>query len=290
MASSFEGAPLSRLAFVSTTLSSLLMSSSTKALYGLELGRVLARGEAWRLATHAIAFGSLGETVVGAIHLYRFRRFERMLGSRKFGAFALIVCSLATSLTVGLVVTLGERAGDQGLNYLRPASGPYALIFGMYPLFYSLVPTSHPRLVGIAGIDLSEKTLMYLAAAQLLLSNGLRSFIPGICGVVAGAAYLSDAFKLYTWSLPKFLDRLFRWPSAPPNYADARRPNGFDGGEQQARQERNTATEAPVEPVPEFVESLVQMGFDRQRAVEALRTSDNNLELAANRLLSSGGG
>lgn len=286
MASSFEGAPLCRLAFVSGTMTSLFLSSSTKAKLTLDLGRVLARGEVWRFASHHVAFESLGETVIGAIHLYRFRRFERMLGSRKFGAFALMVCGIATSLVTGLVVIVGERARDEGFTYLRVASGPYALIFGMYSL-YSLVPAARPRLVGFAGIDVSDKSLMYLAAAQLLLSNGLRSIVPGVAGLLAGAAYLSDVLKLYTWVLPKALDRfLMPRPGPGPDFSAARARQNAAAGDAAPRHEPFQRPSAPVEPSQDHVESLVAMGFDRERAVAALRNSNNNLELAANRLLS----
>lgn len=290
MASSFEGAPLCRLAFVSGTMSSLFLSSSTKAKLTLDLGRILARGEVWRFASHHVAFESLGETVIGAIHLYRFRRFERMLGSRKFGAFAMMVCGIATSLVTGFVVIVGERLREDGEVYFRVASGPYALIFGMYSLYHSLVPASRPRLVGFAGIDVSDKALMYLAAAQLLLSNGLRSIVPGAAGLLAGAAYLSDVLKLYTWVLPKALDRfLVPRPGPGPDFSAARaRQQAAAAGDAVPRHvaEPFRRPSAPVEPSEDHVESLVAMGFDRDRAVAALRNSNNNLELAANRLLS----
>jgi len=41
-----------------------------------------------------------------------------------------------------------------------------------------------------------------------------------------------------------------------------------------------------VEPSPDHIESLVAMGFDRDRSIAALRAAGDNLELAANRLLS----
>ncbi|KAJ8614458.1 hypothetical protein CTAYLR_000828 [Chrysophaeum taylorii] len=283
MATSFEGAPLCRIAFVSSALNSLFLSSSTKAKMSLDLGRVLARGEVWRLLTHHIAFESLGETVIGAVHLYRFRRFERMLGSRKFGAFALIACSLATSLATGIVFVVGERGRDQGAEYMRIASGPYALIFSMYSLFYSLVPAARPRLVGIAGLDISDKSLMYLAAAQLLLSSGLRSFVPGACGLLAGAAYLSDALKLYTLALPKSLDR-FLVPATPSSPDFSARSHG--ASQDIHRDNLPEPFAPPPEPSQAHVDSLVAMGFDRDRAVDALRSSGNNLEVAANSLLS----
>mmetsp|Transcript_14941 Transcript_14941/g.22492 ORF Transcript_14941/g.22492 Transcript_14941/m.22492 type:complete len:91 (+) Transcript_14941:808-1080(+) len=44
---------------------------------------------------------------------------------------------------------------------------------------------------------------------------------------------------------------------------------------------------ASAEPSPDNIESLIAMGFDRDRSIEALRATGDNIEHAANRLLSS---
>jgi len=145
-----------------------------------------------------------------------------------------VACSLATSLATGAVLLLGDRRDASGLTYLKLSSGPYALVFSMYSLYSSLVPATRPRLVGFLGLDVSDKALVYLAGAQLLFSSGLRSVVPGACGLVAGAAYLSDALKLYSLALPKSLDRwLFRPPhvgAAAPRGPSSSRHRGAGPG------------------------------------------------------------
>ena len=291
MSATFEGAPLSRCVFFGTTLHSLLLSTARKRLLGLDLGRILAHGEVWRLVTHHLAFESYGEAMVGILHLYWFRSFERMLGSRRFGAFALFACTVATSLATGFALALGDRR-EEGAAYMVFASGPYALIFSMYSLFYSMVPATRPKLVGVAGLDVSDKSLVYLCGAQLLFSGGMRSFIPGLCGIIAGVAYLNDALKLYTFALPKSFDKWFfrsrfhqtpRTPEEDNLLDDQDLDTQDDLSSPLAPQEMVSAVATPSEA---NVETLVAMGFDRERALGALRASRDNLEAAANNLLS----
>ena len=299
--------------FFGTTLPSFFLSMSTKRLLSLDLGRVLAHGEVWRLVSHHFTFESYGEAVVGALHLYWFRNFERMLGSRRFGAFAVLACSLATSLVTGAALALGDRR-EEGATYFRFAPGPYALIFSMYSLFYSLIPATRPKLVGILGIDISDKSLVYLCGAQLLFSGGARSFIPGACGVIAGFAYLSDVLKLYNLALPKSLDKWLGGCRGSTAAASEERHNhhraddddddDYDDDDDDdddvprpssqaandlddaALAEATARSMAPPEPSEANIETLVAMGFDRDRAVDALRASRDNLEHAANSLLS----
>jgi len=119
----FHGAPLMKAACFGTAATSLFLPAGAKALLMLDLPRVLSGGEVWRLATRHLAFESMGETCVGLILLYRFRQFERFYGSGKFGAFVLVVGSLATSLEAAGALVLSS-----GTPW-APASGPYALIF-----------------------------------------------------------------------------------------------------------------------------------------------------------------
>jgi len=44
-------------------------------------------------------------------------------------------------------------------------------------------------------------------------------------------------------------------------------------------------THAPTPPPEEAIETLMAMGFDRERVIGVLQQCENNLEVAANRLL-----
>ena len=73
--------------------------------------------------THHAAFETLGEAALGAIALYRFRRFERYLGSRKFVCFAAMAAGTTTALLVAGARLLPRR--DEGAAFL-PARGAAA--------------------------------------------------------------------------------------------------------------------------------------------------------------------
>lgn len=66
---------------------------------------------------------------------------------------------------------------------------------------------------------------------------------------------------------------------------------GVGGGVQQRRPAAMPAAAAPVPP-PEppsedAIINLISMGFERDAVVQALQDSNNNVEVAANRLLSA---
>mmetsp|Transcript_11580 Transcript_11580/g.35686 ORF Transcript_11580/g.35686 Transcript_11580/m.35686 type:complete len:240 (+) Transcript_11580:289-1008(+) len=236
----FEGAPVSRLIFAGAGLATLLLPAGVKDALALDLGAVLARGEWWRLVTHHVAFDGLGSAALGMIALFRFKRFERYMGSRKFCVFAMVAPAFSTALLVGGAVLFRRR--DEGAPFFKPASGPYALCFGMYWLFYALVPVTRPKLVEILGARLSDKSFMYLIGAQLLAHAGATSAAPAAAGLAAGAFWLSDALRLRDLALPKRLEPLFApaprapaTPGAERRGLPARYPRDASRGEDRLR-------------------------------------------------------
>jgi len=241
----------------------------------LDLGAVLARGEWFRLISHHWVFDGLGEAALGSIALFRFRRFERYLGSRKFCGFVLSTSAITTLLVVGGATLFP--------SYIRtPASGPYALIFGLYALFYDMIPVAQPKLMRVLGVTLSDKSLMYLVGAQLFVCQGSRSGVPAACGLLAGFLYLSDTVPLLRrLALPKLLEPLFAPRRRPP-------PRQMpDDDDPPPRSVPPPAEERfqQVQPSDDHVASLVSMGFDRDRAFAALLACHDNVEAAADRLL-----
>jgi hypothetical protein len=66
-------------------------------------------------------------------------------------------------------------------------SGPYGLIFASFIPFYLDIPVS--TRFRVFGVNFSDKSFIYLAGVQLLLSSWKRSIFPGICGIIAGSLY-----------------------------------------------------------------------------------------------------
>ncbi|MBA0751214.1 hypothetical protein Gogos_000155 [Gossypium gossypioides] len=128
-------------------------------------------------------------------------------------------------------------------------SGPYGLIFASFVPFFFDIPVSTWFL--IFGVRFSNKSFIYLAGLQLLLSSWKRSLLPGICGILAGSLYRLNVFRI------RKAKRTY--PSAVASSA--------------------------TEPSEDAVATLVSMGFDQNSARQALVHARNDINAATNILL-----
>ncbi|KAG6485105.1 hypothetical protein ZIOFF_053634 [Zingiber officinale] len=128
------------------------------------------------------------------------------------------------------------------------ASGPYGLIFAAFVPFYFDIPvTSRFRML---GLNFSNKSAIYFAGFQLVLSAWRRSFIPAICGLLTGFLFRANIFCI------RKLKR---------NY-------------------RSVGNFMP-EPPESSITTLVSMGFETNAARQALIQARNDINVATNILL-----
>lgn len=179
---------------------------------------------------------------------------------------------------------------DPSLNALT--SGPYGLIFSSFVPFYFDIPVS--TRFRVSSLSFSDKSFIYLAGLQLLLSSWKRSLLPGICGIIAGSLYRLNVFHIRRMKFPEFIAAFFSrlpWPSL--------------GGTSPAAPSRNVQRNAPSyvarqvegnypapmsstpEPPEDSIATLVSMGFDRNSARQALVHARNDVNAATNILLES---
>lgn len=116
-----------------------------------------------------------------------------------------------------IIIIFWTLSTDFGLDILAP--GPYGLIFSSFvPFFFDIPVSSRFR---VFGINFSDKSLTYLAGLQvnyqiiflwshldsylylstwfflqLLFSSWKRSFLPGVCGILAGSLYRLNLFGI----------------------------------------------------------------------------------------------
>jgi hypothetical protein len=116
---------------------------------------------------------------------------------------------------------------------------------------------------------------------QLLWSSFPGSLVSGVCGLIAGVLYRSETLSLKHWRVPNFLEKacvsyILPWLSSTSSTVashDAGRRRSPQIGQQEM-------------PVPEeSIAALVSLGFERERAITALRASNLNVERAASSLL-----
>lgn len=131
-------------------------------------------------------------------------------------------------------------------------------------------------------------------------------------GLLSGYVYLNDLLGVQRLRLPPAVGALFSplcflfGPTAASALPNSATPAPPGGGRRQGQQRRGNARDEdffggagggfqrqqhhPMPPPPpapeEAIETLMNLGFERDRVIRALQSRDNNLEAAANFLLS----
>lgn len=239
--------------------------------------------QVWKLLASIFTFSSTPELMFGLYLLYYFRVFERQIGSNKYSVFVLFSVVVTLLLEVlALTLLIDTR------NVLT--SGPYGLIFSSFIPFYLDIPVS--TRFRVCGLRFSDKTFTYLAGLQLLLSSWRRSFLPGVCGILAGTLYRMNFFRIRRLKFPELFASFFSRISGPSNRSTApTAPNRNSLGNlpSYTAQQPEGNLPAPVtnqtEPLEDSIATLVSMGFDRNSARQALMRARNDVNTATNILL-----
>jgi hypothetical protein len=223
---------------------------------------------------------------MGMLILINFsRRYEREMGTRKYCVWltAVAVVSMAFQLALAQVLFV-----EHGLKY----SGPYPTIGALVLLFHLYTPRLHPRFFGVLGIHFSEKTMAYAFCTQILFNRGYSSIVASATGMAA--SYLVTKVMASQKSALDFPDLLVsmvtkllhRFVDDPPAPIIAVAPMRRRGAPRPTAAPVPTPRPAAPQPPPEAaVEQLTSMGFGREAVLRALQTSQNNIERAADILL-----
>ena len=138
---------------------------------------------------------------------------------------------------------------------------------------------------------------------QIIVSGGISTIVPTVFGFVAGMLCVNlskNELPDFVYSICGTLGKAFVDDAPAVMMARSvqragRSRRGTTGGQQQPRGSGNAAMAAPAvqqprqppaPPPEEAIEQLTSMGFDRTAVIRALEMSGNNVEAAANRLLS----
>ncbi|XP_076959953.1 rhomboid-like protein 20 [Bidens hawaiensis] len=279
--SGFNNAPITRAFVIACCLFSIVFGIQGRSnKLGFSYQDILKKFQLWKLIVSVFAFSSTPELMFGAYLLYYFRVFERQIGSNKYSvfvSFSIIVSSLLQILAQAFL-------NDPALS--RLTSGPYGLIFSSFVPFFFDIPVS--TRFRVSSVSFSDKSFVYIAGLQLLLSSWKRSLIPGLCGILAGSLYRLNVLRIRRVKFPEFISSLFSrlsFPSVggtspatpprnPPSFA-ARQGEGNYGG----------LMSTGSEPPEDSIATLVSMGFDRNSARQALVHARNDINAATNILL-----
>ncbi|KAJ6300650.1 hypothetical protein OIU76_021448 [Salix suchowensis] len=282
--SGFNNAPVTKTFVIASSIFTIFSGiKGGPDKLGLSYQDIFRNLRLWKLILSVFAFSSTPEMMFGLCLLYYFRVFERQIGSSKYLVFILFSVIVSLLFEVFAVALLK----DPSANLLT--SGPYGLIFASFVPFYFDIPVSTQ--FHVYSVHFSDKSFIYLAGVQLLLSSWKRSILPGICGILAGSLYRLNLFGIRKAKFPEFTASFFprlSWPSmGSPRGATTRNVTGsapFHAGRHVER--TSPAPMAPsAEPPEDAIATLVSMGFDRSSARQALVQSRNDINIATNILL-----
>ncbi|XP_058040551.1 ubiquitin-associated domain-containing protein 2 isoform X2 [Ahaetulla prasina] len=248
-------APLSKGLLIIPSIFSLLLAllfQHYQKFFTYNLQAVKEEFQIWRLLCGRTVCLDLKDTFCSSLLIYNFRIFERRYGSRKFSSFLLGSWMLSVMFDFVLVEAIEYSFG---LNISSLPSGFLGPVFALFVPFYTSIPRVQVTQI-LGQFSITNKTLVYILGLQLLTSG---SYI----WIVA----LSGLGGIVNWN--RFFPPLRHRPNA--NYLD-NHPTVQEG-------------RPPAEVSEEQVARLMEMGFSRVDALEALRASNNDLNVATNFLL-----
>ncbi|KAK1412951.1 hypothetical protein QVD17_34584 [Tagetes erecta] len=282
--SGFNNAPITRTFVVACCLFTILFGIQGRSnKLGFSYQDIWKKLQIWKLIVSVFAFSSTPELMFGAYLLYYFRVFERQIGSNKYAVF------VSFSIIVSSLLQIFAQAflRDPALRMLT--SGPYGLIFSSFVPFFFDIPVS--TRFRVSSISFTDKSFIYLAGLQLLLSSWKRSLIPGLCGILAGSLYRSNVLRIRRLKFPEFIASFFSrlsLPSVGGTSSSAPPPrNAPSLATRHVEANYGGPMPSALEPPEDSIATLVSMGFDRNSARQALVHARNDINAATNILLES---
>ncbi|KAG7279920.1 hypothetical protein CRUP_021553 [Coryphaenoides rupestris] len=260
----------------------------------------------WRWACGRLVCLDLKDTFCCSLLIYNFRIFERRFGTRKFASFlwgTWVLSAYTDILLAQAVYFLFDHEVEE-----LPA-GLLSPVFSLFVPFYLSIPRE-PVTQVLGRIPITNKTLVYIVGLQLLTSSPFM-WLLALSGLISGGLYYNVLWLQRVLFVPVWLSKIGPEPTGETPLGmgatlDIQRQQRMDLLDQQlllaeynqARrhaqpQPRHTHPSPPPQPSPldhspaaeEQVARLVEMGFSRMDALEALRASNNDINMATNFLL-----
>lgn len=251
----------------------------------LSYQKFVQKQQLWRLLTSPWVFSSTPEVLFGLYLVYFFRVFERQIGSNKYLFYVFFSTTTSTILEVAALAVIRDPTALTGI-FLTP--GPYGLIFASFVPFFFDIPIS--TRLKFLGARFSDKSFVYLAGLQLLLSSWTQSLVPGVCGLLAGLLYKSNILGIRKVKFPEGLASAATRLFTPLLSSNSTLPTTVRGAAPNGRllEHRFAPSAPPVSAQSEVhITTLMAMGFDRSDALQALAAARNDVALATNLLLES---
>nr|XP_008105165.1 PREDICTED: ubiquitin-associated domain-containing protein 2 [Anolis carolinensis] len=311
-------APLSKgLLIIPSTFSLLLalLFQQYQKFFVYNLQAVKEEFQVWRLLCGRTVCLDLKDTFCSSLLIYNFRIFERRYGSRKFSSFLLGSWMLSVLFDL-LLVEAVEYSFGLTINSLP--SGFLGPVFALFVPFYCSIPRVQVTQI-LGQFSITNKTLVYVLGLQI---SGM-CYSSSVLKVYQVLCIPSGVARIFAWTLEPIFSSTE--PSSETRVgmgatvdiqrqqrmelldrqilmSQMRRQRQQQGGiinwnrlfpplrhRHNANYQDNHQPEheglPPAEVSEEQVARLMEMGFSRVDALEALRASNNDLNVATNFLL-----
>ncbi|KAL3657186.1 hypothetical protein V7S43_017848 [Phytophthora oleae] len=315
----FYGAPVTYaflLAVGAASSASLLLDRGR--LLALDRDAILGHSQYWRLLSSQLTFHHGLAVSLGLYAVFQFRVLERQLGSRKFGSVLVFVLLISGALQLAALTSAPVLAKNI-------PGGPYPVIGAFAVYFNKFIPKLSPKSFSVWGLHFSDKSSTYMLMLVLFARDfrslvpflggsflgflfsstplgrlRLPSFVCSIFGLLHPLFEVAPASTLALQRQRRALEAQRRVnarfnrgrPGAPvvegQGFRDQLLPGAggmMPGAPAAAAGGMLPPHMAAAPPSEDAIDQLTALGFDRERALQALQSTDNNVEAAANRLL-----
>ncbi|XP_022658766.1 ubiquitin-associated domain-containing protein 2-like isoform X2 [Varroa destructor] len=263
----------------------------------------------WRILTSKLCFLENRDLFSCAILIFYFRGVERRLGTGRFTSLLLGHLILTCAVEWSMMSLLSFWLPDY-LPSVVP-SGPFFAVYPLLQWFIAEFPpvsrssSQHPTAAASSDSPLVTPLLVITIVAIDLVFAPPRAYFAVGCAMFAGALFRENFLCLR--SLIRLPRRLFPWRPCEVStrkvgatlevqrtmhaeFLDQQMIYNSAIFAQQHHIRQGLASGATqrniIMPPEELVTQLTEMGFARENAVEALQTTNNNLQMATNILLS----
>lgn len=204
-------------------LSLVIMFVGGKELFWYSPVEIIQHPKQWfmRTAFSAFFYSNFLELCIGLFLLYKFRVFERNLGTKKFSVLILFslflnfvfnICTLTLTLSLfqsnspelmALIspstAAAGQGAKKPSLSLMKraailPANGFGWFTSALFVLYVAEVPKNYN--FRVFGVNMNDKWIVYTLYVQMLLAGLPNNIVPVLAGLIAGLLYNSGGLGL----------------------------------------------------------------------------------------------
>lgn len=314
----FQGCPVTKLLCFTSIAFFVILKSNTDSI-ALGYRHVVQQREFYRLFTFMLTFSSLGELILGLLVFVPLsKRFEREYGSEGFLRILIQGSVLATAIMTCFFLSGGDMRFATGLY---PTIGTLAHLYKIFtprlhPKFISIlgfdfsekaflyifaiqfmghqglastIPFGSGYLAGVLmthpyspfrKFKIKIPKWIYSVGHGIGKATGLEDLSHAPCYVPVGAGASMSSRRMDVMSARSAMNARSRMPPLVPGAPP------YSREQQQQHSQPFESMPVPDPPSQQAIETLTAMGFEREAVIRALGLCDNNVEHAANRLLS----